>query len=169
MVPGSGNEVSQDATKVSPTEVDTFLPVFGRGETYSITICGANDYLVSGAGIKYKTEFTRGSSNAHVVSSEKWLVANGLGRVSKAGVDVTHAPKVVGSMRLFKDCYNFTGGSRVATTLQDIDSGVFGLPTGHPNINSNSWKQGEIDYSVELNGFAGSQIIANNKQLKLQG
>ena len=166
---GDGNEVSQDVTKVSPTEVDTFLPVFGRGETYSITVAGANDYVVSGAGMKYKMEFVKGSSNADVVSSEKWLIANGLGRVSKAGVDVTHTPKVVGSMRLFKDCYNFTGGSRVATTLQDINSGAFGLPTGHPNIESNSWKQGQIDYSVELNGYAGSQIVANSKQLKLQG
>lgn len=166
---GSGNNVTQDSSKVSPTEQHPFLPTFGRGETYPITIAGANDFVVSGAGMKYKMEFTKGSSNADVVSSEKWLVANGLGRVSKAGVDVTHTPKVTGSMRLFKDCYNFTGSSRVATTLQDINSGVFGLPTGHPNINSNSWKQGEIDYSVELNGYAGSQVVSNSKQLKLQG
>ena len=166
---GSGNEVSQDSTKVSPTEQDTFLSVYGRGETYPITVAGANDFVVSGAGMKYKMEFVKGSSNADVVSSEKWLIANGLGRVSKAGVDVTHTPKVTGSMRLFKDCYNFTGSSRVATTLQDINSGVFGLPTGHPNIESNSWKQGEIDWALELNGFAGSQIVSNSNQLKLQG
>jgi len=168
-ITGTGATVSQDSSKVSPTEQHTFLPVFGRGETYSITVAGANDFVVSGAGMKYKMQFVKGSSNADVVSSEKWLIANGLGRVSKAGVDVTHTPKVTGSMRLFKDCYNFTGSSRVATTLQDINSGVFGLPTGHPNIESNSWKKGEIDYAVELNGYAGSQIVSNSNQLKLQG
>ena len=164
-----GNSVSRDTSKVSPTNKDPIIPTFGRGETYPITIAAANDFVVSGTGMKYKMEFTKGSSNSDVVSSEKWLVANGLGRLSKADVDVTHTPKVTGSMRLFKDCYNFTGNSRVATTLQSIDSGVFGLPTGHPNIESNSWKKGEIDYAVELNGYAGSQIVSNSNQLKLQG
>ena len=148
---------------------------------------GANDYVVSGAGMKYKTEFVKGSSNADVVSAEKWLVANGYGRVSKQGEWVTHTPKVIGSPRLFKECYNFTGGSRVATTLQDIDSGVFGLPTGHPFIEDNDWKQGELDYSLEVftdeeapsdnpphfskgdKKTDGVQLVPTNKQLKLQG
>ena len=35
---------------------------------------------------------------------------------------------------MIKECYNFVGGARVETTLQDIDSGTFSLPTGHPMI-----------------------------------
>ena len=181
------DEVDSNSDKVSPTENEIVLQCGARGETFPMVQAGANDYVVSGAGMKYKTEFVKGSSNADVVSAEKWLVANGYGRVSKQGEWVTHTPKVIGSPRLFKECYNFTGGSRVATTLQDIDSGVFGLPTGHPFIEDNDWKQGELDYSLEVftdeeapsdnpphfskgdKKTDGVQLVPTNKQLKLQG
>ena len=178
--------MNSDADKVSPVEEEIVLRCGGRGETFPMVQAGANDYVVSGAGMKYKTEFIKGSSNADVVSAERWLVANGYGRVSKQGTWVTHTPKVVGSPRLFKECYNFTGGSRVATTLQDIDSGVFGLPTGHPFIEDNDWKQGELDYTTIFNDTPapsdnlphysagdkmtdGTLLVPTNKQLKLQG
>ncbi len=181
------DEVDSNSDKVSPTENEIVLQCGARGETFPMVQAGANDYVVSGAGMKYKTEFVKGSSNTDVVSAEKWLVANGYGRVSKQETWVTHTPKVIGSPRLFKECYNFTGGSRVATTLQDIDSGVFGLPTGHPFIEDNDWKQGELDYSLEVftdeeapsdnsphfskgdKKTDGVQLVPTNKQLKLQG
>ncbi len=181
------HEVNSESDQVSPDEHEIVLRCGARGETFPMVHIHANDYVVSGAGMKYKTEFLKGSSNADVVSSEKWLVTNGYGRVSKQGTWVTHTAKVIGSPRLFKDCYNFTGGSRVATTLQDIDSGVFGLPTGHPFIENNDWKQGEIDYSIDHYNDTpaevdnppyfskndvktdGVQMVATNKQLKLQG
>ena len=69
-----------------------------------------------------------------------------------------------------KECYNFVGGARVDTTLQDIDSGVFGLPTGHPLLSSTDELQGAVDFTTHFPDEAGfndgTQVIADNLQVE---
>ena len=79
----------------------------------------------------------------------------------------------LGQARVIKECYNFVGGARVSTTLQDIDSGIFGLPSGHPILTShtkNEHLQGTIDMTEHIpdeEGFNdGTQVIPDSAQLE---
>ena len=68
------------------------------------------------------------------------------------------------------ECYNFVGSQRVDTTLQNIDSGVFGLPAGHPILSSTTELQGAVDFTQHFpneDGYNdGTQVIADNLQIK---
>ena len=167
---GDDTHMSSDAQNVAPTDTNLHLQEDGRGETYTTKIVCANDFLVSGAGMKFKLEKVTDTENI-VPEVDKWRLSNGYGRAQLNNTWVTHTPKVIGQARIFKDCYNFTGGSRVSTTLQDIDSGVFGLPSGHPLVETQSEDiQGAIDFTTHFPDEAGyndgTQVIANDKQVK---
>ena len=53
----------------------------GRGETYTTKIVCANDFLVSGAGMKFKLEKVTDTENI-VPEVDKWRLANGYGRTA---------------------------------------------------------------------------------------
>ena len=133
-----------------------------------------NDFLVSGAGMKYKMEWVKNDNTAITSEVDNWCIANGYGRSSKQdNVWVTHTPQVIGQARVLKECYNFVGGARVETTLQDIDSGVFGLPAGHPIIaqhTSNQNLEGGIDMKQHFPDEAGfndgTQVIPDSIQVE---
>ena len=130
-----------------------------------------NDFFVSGAGMKYKMEWEKNDNTSIASEVDTWLISNGYGRSTKQNnVWVTHSPKVLGQARVMKECYNFVGGARVDTTLQDIDSGVFGLPTGHPLLSSTDELQGAVDFTTHFPDEAGfndgTQVIADNLQVE---
>lgn len=156
----------------APTEEERHLQQDTAGETYTTKLTCMNDFLVSGAGMKYKIEWEKNENTAIASEVDTWLIANGYGRSSKQdNVWVTHTPQVIGQARLLKECYNFVGGARVETTLQDIDSGVFGLPAGHPIIaqhTSNQDLEGGIDMKQHFPDEAGfndgTQVIPDSIQ-----
>ena len=162
--------ISSDTTN-SPTQSSPHLSEEGAGETYVTKLTCMNDYLVSGAGMKYKMEWEKNENTAIASEVDTWLISNGYGRSSKQdNIWVTHSPQVLGQARVMKECYNFVGSARVDTTLQDIDSGVFGLPAGHPLLSSTEELQGAIDFTQhfpDATGFNdGTQIIPDNQQVK---
>ena len=107
---------------------------FGRGEDYKFKTTCVNDFLVSGAAMKYKKEWTKGGDHATAKIIDNFLIANGMGRTANLNTWVTHTCPTLGQPRTTKDILNFVGGQRVETTLQEIDSGTFSLPDGHPMI-----------------------------------
>ena len=143
----------------------------GAGETYVTKLTCMNDYLVSGAGMKYKIEWEKNENTAIADEVDSWLISNGYGRSTKQNnVWVTHTPQVLGQARVMTECYNFVGSQRVDTTLQNIDSGVFGLPAGHPILSSTTELQGAVDFTQHFpneDGYNdGTQVIADNLQIK---
>ena len=130
--------------------------------------------MVSGAGMKYKMEWEKNDNTSIASEVDNWCIANGYGRSSKQdNVWVTHTPQVIGQARVLKECYNFVGGARVSTTLQDIDSGIFGLPSGHPVIvqhTSNQDLEGGIDMKQHFPDEAGfndgTQVIPDSIQVE---
>ena len=158
----------------SPDENSIHLQETGAGETYITKITCLNDYMVSGAGMKYKMEWEKNDNTSIASEVDNWCIANGYGRSTKQNnVWVTHTPQVIGQARVIKECYNFVGGARVSTTLQDIDSGIFGLPSGHPILTShtkNEDLQGTIDMTEHFpdeEGFNdGTQVIPDSAQLE---
>ena len=155
----------------SPDEKNKHLQMENSGETYITKLTCMNDFLVSGAGMKYKMEWEKNENTAITSEVDNWCISNGYGRSTKQNnVWVTHSPKVLGQARVMKECYNFVGGARVDTTLQDIDSGIFGLPTGHPLLSSTDELQGAIDFTTHFPDEAGfndgTQVIADNLQVE---
>lgn len=164
------HKISRDTT-VSPDEQNIHLSEVGAGETYVTKLTCMNDYLVSGAGMKYKIEWEKNENTAIADVVDSWLISNGYGRSTKQNnVWVTHTPQVLGQARVMTNCYNFVGNQRVDTTLQNIDSGVFGLPTGHPILSSTTELQGAVDFTQHFpneDGYNdGTQVIADNLQIK---
>ena len=160
-----------DSSTVSPNESNPHLQEEGAGETYVTKLTCMNDFLVSGAGMKYKMEWEKNDNTSIASEVDTWLISNGYGRSTKQNnVWVTHSPKVLGQARVMKECYNFVGGARVNTTLQDIDSGVFGLPTGHPLLSSTDELQGAVDFTThfpdEVGFNDGTQVIPDNLQVE---
>ena len=166
-------KISSDTT-VSPDESNIHLQEEGVGETFITKLTCANDLLVSAVGIKYKMHFEKNSNTAIADEVHAWCIANGYGRSTiPDNVWVTHTPQVVGQARVLKECYNFVGGARVDTTLQDIHSGIFGLPSNHPKITqhtSNQDLEGGIDMTIHFPDEAGfndgTQVIPDSDQLK---
>ena len=158
----------------SPDEKNKHLQMENSGETYVTKITCLNDFMVSGAGMKYKIEWEKNENTAITSEVDTWLIANGYGRSTKQNnVWVTHTPQVIGQARVIKECYNFVGGARVSTTLQDIDGGIFGLPSGHPTLVShtkNEDLQGTIDMKEHFpdeTGFNdGTQVIPDSTQME---
>jgi hypothetical protein len=145
VVPGQADEMdsgfgeedvmnSTSAVHISPSNSEVELEDFGRGEDYKFKTTCVNDFLVSGAAMKYKKEWTKGGDHETATIIDNFLVANGMGRTANVNTWVTHCCPTLGQPRTTKDILNFVGGERVETTLQDVDSGVFSLPSGHPMI-----------------------------------
>ena len=84
--------------------------------------------------MKYKKEWLKGENHETASLIDNFLIANGMGRTANVNTWVTHSCPTLGQPRTTKNVLNFVGGQRVETTLQDIDSGIFSLPTGHPMI-----------------------------------
>ena len=84
--------------------------------------------------MKYKKHWVKGGDHETASLIDNFLIANGMGRTANLNTWVTHCCPTLGQPRTTKDILNFTGGARVETTLQDVDSGVFSLPAGHPMI-----------------------------------
>lgn len=160
-----------DDTTVSPDEQNPHLQEEGAGETYITKLTCMNDFLISGAGMKYKTEWVTNNNAAVASEVDTWLISNGYGRSTKQNnVWVTHTPQVLGQARVMTECYDFVGGARVDTTLQNINSGIFGLPSGHPILSSTKELQGAIDFKThfpDVTGYNdGTQVIADELQVK---
>ena len=122
------------AVHISPSNSNVELEDFGRGEDYKFKTTCVNDFLVSGAAMKYKKHWVKGGDHETASLIDNFLIANGMGRTANLNTWVTHCCPTLGQPRTTKDILNFTGGARVETTLQDVDSGVFSLPAGHPMI-----------------------------------
>ena len=122
------------AVNISPSNSEVSLEDFGRGEDYKFKTTCVNDFLVSGAAMKYKKEWLKGGDHETATLIDNFLIANGMGRTANLDTWVTHTCPTLGQPRTTKDVLNFVGGARVETTLQDIDSGTFSLPDGHPMI-----------------------------------
>ena len=134
------------AVNISPSNSEVSLEDFGRGEDYKFKTTCVNDFLVSGAAMKYKKEWLKGGDHETATLIDNFLIANGMGRTANLDTWVTHTCPTLGQPRTTKDVLNFVGGARVETTLQDIDSGTFSLPDGHPMIEHTAtsdvkWKQ----------------------------
>ena len=129
-----GDMNTNNAVHISPSNSEVELEDFGRGEDYKFKTTCVNDYIVSGAAGKYKKEWTKGGDHETAKFIDNFLIANGMGRTANVNTWVTHSCPTLGQPRTTKDVLNFVGGQRVETTLQDIDSGVFSLPAGHPMI-----------------------------------
>ena len=165
----SFNAKQKEMEAIAPDSTTKHLTEEGRGETYTTKIACANDFLVSGMGLKFKIEVIKDSENM-VPEVDRWRITNGYGRVAFLNEWVTHCPKVIGQARIYKEIYDFTGGQRVSTTLQDVNSGVFGLPAGHPIVEiDQSELQGTINFVPhfpdEMYG-AGQQVIPDDEQIK---
>lgn len=119
---------------VSPSIDEVSLEDFGRGEDYKFKATCSNDFIVSACAMKYKKEWTKGGDHDTAKVIDNFLVANGMGRTANLNTWVTHTCPTLGQPRTTKDILNFVGSQRVETTLQDVDSGIFSLPTGHPMI-----------------------------------
>ena len=131
---------------VSPSIDEVSLEDFGRGEDYKFKATCSNDFIVSACAMKYKKEWTKGGDHDTAKVIDNFLVANGMGRTANLNTWVTHTCPTLGQPRTTKDILNFVGGQRVETTLQDVDSGIFSLPTGHPMIEHSAtsdvkWKE----------------------------
>tara|TARA_B100001093_G_scaffold80834_1_gene72209 strand:- start:377 stop:1486 length:1110 start_codon:yes stop_codon:yes gene_type:complete len=164
-----GHKIPQD-TNLAPDSSNPHLQEQGVGETFVTKLTCANDLMVSAIGLKYKMEWEKNSNTAITDEVHTWLIANGYGRSSiPNNVWVTHTPKVIGQARLMTECYDFVGGARVSTTLQDINSGVFGLPSGHPILSSTKELQGAIDFKHHFpdeTGYNdGTQVIKDSDQI----
>ena len=122
------------AVHISPSNSQVNLEDFGRSEDYKFKTTCVNDFLVSGAAMKYKKEWLKGGDHETASLIDNFLIANGMGRTANVNTWVTHSCPTLGQPRTTKNVLNFVGGQRVETTLQDVDSGIFSLPTGHPMI-----------------------------------
>jgi len=134
------------AAEISPNDNEVEIEDFGRGEDYKFKLVCSNDFMVSGAAMKYKREWLKGGDHADAEFVNKFLIANGLARIACLDTWVTHSCPTLGQPRTTKDILNFVGGQRVETTLQAVDSGVFSLPDGHPMIQHSAtsdvkWKE----------------------------
>ena len=134
------------ALNISPSNSEVSLEDFGRSEDYKFKTTCTNDFLVSACAMKYKKEWTKGGDHETATVIDNFLIANGMGRTANLNTWVTHTCPTLGQPRTTKDVLNFVGGARVETTLQDIDSGTFSLPDGHPMIEHTAtsdvkWKQ----------------------------
>jgi len=135
-----------NAVDISPNDNEVELEDFGRGEDYKFKLVCSNDFLVSGAAMKYKREWLKGGDHADADFTNKFLIANGMARIACLDTWVTHSCPSLGQPRTTKNVLNFVGGSRVETTLQDIDGAAFSLPAGHPMIQHSAtsdvkWKE----------------------------
>ena len=132
--PSEGQIDHSTGKDISPSNEHVSIEDFGRGEDYKFKSTCTNDFIVSGASCKYKKEWTKGGDHETASTIDNYLIANGMGRTANVNTWVTHTSETLGQPRTTKNVLNFVGGQRVKTTLQDIDSGVFSLPNGHPAI-----------------------------------
>ena len=151
VIPSAGGKHNPTLNKetgkhISPSNTEVSLEDFGRSEDFKFKTTCVNDFLVSGAAMKYKREWLKGGDHETATLITNFLIANGMGRTANLNTWVTHTCPTLGQPRTTKDVLNFVGGQRVETTLQDIDSGTFSLPDGHPMIQHTAtsdvkWKQ----------------------------
>ena len=101
------------AANISPSNEEVSLEDFGRGEDYKFKTTCVNDFLVSGAAMKYKKEWLKGGSHETASLIDSFLIANGMGRTANLNTWVTHCCTTLGQPRTTKDVLNFVGGQNL--------------------------------------------------------